>query len=573
MLFCLFAEDTNILSRGQFSLAIESHTQKDGSDLASYLNRLFDVLNTPDTDRKQLPEYLNNFPYVNGGLFSANIPSPTFNTKSRRALIECGNDLDWSDINPDIFGSMIQAVVHPSQRSNMGMHYTSITNIMKVIEPLFLNDLYEALDKAQNSPKNLLKLQERIGKIKIFDPACGSGNFLIIAYKELRKVEMEVLRAFQDLETKKTGGQITKPFSVIKLTQFYGIELDHFAHEVAILSLWLTEHQMNVEFKAEFGEALPSLPLKSGGNIHCGNSARIQWEDVCSPKGCETYVLGNPPYLGSRRQDTDQKNDLKSVFQTQYKSIDYISLWFKKGADYIRERNAKTAFVSTNSICQGEQVSLLWPNVLRNGIQIDFAYESFKWQNSAKNNAAVIVIIVGLRNTSKDGCILFSDSYSKQVNNITPYLTEGSIHYIQTEKKNISSLPEMNFGNMPADGGKLLLTPEERKELIRIEPDSKKWIKPLISAKEFLNGKKRYCLWLEGFNQSTSSSTPQINKRIDAVRKIRSVSSRPKLASTPHLFAQITQPSNKDFILIPRHSSENREYIPIGFFKKKQRSS
>lgn len=312
LLFCFFAEDTNIFADSQFSDAIASHTNEDGSDLADYLKRLFTVLNQAESERPGLPDYLSSFPYVNGGLFKDDIHIPTFSRKSRKILIECGAELDWSDINPDIFGSMFQAVVHTEQRSNMGQHYTSVPNIMKVIEPLFLNDLYDELDKHQDSQKKLLELQQRIGKIKIFDPACGSGNFLIIAYKELRKLEMEILKRLQELEFEKSG-QMFKPFSVIQLSQFYGIEIDDFAHEVAILSLWLTEHQMNVAFKDEFGESLPSLPLKNGGNIIQGNAARTDWTKSFLDKD-EVFILGNPPYIGTRNQNAEQKQDIDYVF-------------------------------------------------------------------------------------------------------------------------------------------------------------------------------------------------------------------------------------------------------------------
>lgn len=566
LLFCFFAEDTEIFSDNQFSLAIQSHTKKDGSDLSDYLNRLFAVLNTAYSERGELPDYLANFPYVNGGLFSDDIPSPVFSAKSRRMLIECGSELDWSDINPDIFGSMIQAVVHPDQRGGMGMHYTSVTNIMKVIEPLFLNDLYEELEKVESSATKLQKLQQRLGEIKIFDPACGSGNFLIIAYKEFRKLEMELLKRLQELELEKTG-QISQTFSVIKLSQFYGIELDDFAHEVAILSLWLAEHQMDVEFKTEFGDCAPSLPLTRGGNVVCGNSARLIWQNVCSTDG-EVYVLGNPPYLGSRRQSDEQKEDLKSTFGKSYKSLDYISLWFKKGSEYVKGNNVKLAFVSTNSICQGEQVALLWPSVLNDGIEIGFGYTGFKWQNSARSNAAVIVVIVSLQNETQSEKTLFSNEYARKVDNINPYLAAGKTHYIHSEQDSISLFPEMNFGNMPADGGKLLFTPEEKSSFIESDPRSKKWIKPLISAREYLNGKERYCLWLQDYSEDDYLEIPSIAKRVEELRVIRENSSRPKLAAIPHLFAQITQPTGADFILIPRHSSENRDYIPMGFFDK-----
>ena len=416
ILFCFFAEDTGIFADNQFSLAVKSHTHDDGSDVSEYLNRLFGVLNTSGPDRGQLPDYLANFPYVNGGLFTDNIITPVFSRKSRRMLIECGDDLDWSNINPDIFGSMIQAVVHPDQRGGMGMHYTSVSNIMKVIEPLFLDDLYQELDKVERSVTKLQKLQQRLSHIKIFDPACGSGNFLIIAYKELRKLEMEVLKRLQELELEKTG-QISQPFSVIKLSQFYGIELDDFAHEVAILSLWLAEHQMNVEFKDEFGEANPSLPLQKGGQIVAGNALIVDWSDVCPNSDTDqVFVLGNPPYLGDKMQSDAQKKELEEIFKgiKNSKAVDYITGWFLKASRYISGTD-QFSFVTTNSICQGIQVSLLWPHIFKNGLEIGFAHTSFSWSNSAKNNAAVICSIIGVRAVSTSAKYLFEKDTKRKV--------------------------------------------------------------------------------------------------------------------------------------------------------------
>lgn len=354
LLFCYFAEDTNIFEDNQFSHAVESHTRGDGSDLDAYLNRLFWVLNTPLDKRGDIPNYLNAFPYVNGGLFREEIPCPKFTSKSRQLLIDSGDSNDWSAINPDIFGSMFQAVISPEHRGGLGAHYTSVPNIMKVIEPLFLNELKEAFEDAIGNEKKLKELLHRISKIKLFDPACGSGNFLIIAYKELRRLEMHIL--------KELGGFA---FSGIHLNNFYGIELDDFAHEIAKLSLWLAEHQMNVEFFNEFGRTNPTLPLQEAGQIVCGNACRLDWEKVCSKnEGDEIYILGNPPYLGARNQNEDQKNDMQLVYKGDltYKDSDYISCWFIKGAEYIKGNNlAKFSFVSTNSICQGEQVAYLWP--------------------------------------------------------------------------------------------------------------------------------------------------------------------------------------------------------------------
>ncbi len=419
LLFCFFAEDTGIFEDNQFSLAVKSHTHEDGSDVSDYLNRLFSVLNTEGSDRGPLPDYLINFPYVNGGLFADQICTPFFSRKSRRILIECGSELDWSDINPDIFGSMIQAVVHPDQRGGMGMHYTSVTNIMKVIEPLFLNDLYQELDKMERSATKLQMLQQRLSDIKIFDPACGSGNFLIIAYKELRKLEMEVLKSLQELEFEKTR-QISQSFSVIKLSQFYGVELDDFAHEVAILSLWLAEHQMNNDFRTEFGDSRATLPLERSGNILCGNSNLVNWESFLG-EGGEIFILGNPPYLGSKVQNDTQKEEVKGILghDKAFKTYDYITCWFYKAAQYIKHKHASFSFVSTNSICQGEQVRF-WHNILGMNLEIGFCHTSFKWKNNAKLNAGVICIIVGVRNRCSDSKYIYTDGLCEKVGNINP---------------------------------------------------------------------------------------------------------------------------------------------------------
>ena len=428
LLFCYFAEDTHIFEGNQFTNAISNHTQPDGSDLHTFLDQVFDVLNTPHNKRKNLPVYLEDFPYVNGGLFSQSMATPVFTRRSRQAMIDAGL-LDWSDINPDIFGSMFQAVIDADQRGSLGQHYTSVPNIMKVIEPLFLNVLYEAFESAKGNPKKLNELLYRMGRIKIFDLPCGSGNFLIIAYKELRRLEMKIIHHLQELQKVANGfsskteqlsfipkSQLSlaasfqvELFSRIHLSQFYGIEIDDFAHEIAQLSLWLAEHQMNTEFFKEFGDTSPTLPLKDAGRIVQGNACRLDWEDVC-PKGKddETFILGNPPYLGSSMQNAQQKADLSTVFNgfKNYKNLDYITCWFKKGADYISNLKAQFSFVSTNSVCQGEQVGLLWPSILNNGLEIGFAYPSFKWKNSAKSNAAVIVVIIGVRN---------KNSFSKKV--------------------------------------------------------------------------------------------------------------------------------------------------------------
>lgn len=577
LLFCFFAEDTNIFAKGQFTSAVKSHTQDDGSDLAAYLERFFEVLNTIEPQRKNLPAYLEAFPYVNGGLFRDRYPVPEFTRRSRQAVIESG-DLDWSAINPDIFGSMFQAVVAPDLRGSLGMHYTSVPNIMKVIEPLFLNELYGEFEKALEykekeqakatsyrhvtSDRALEKLHARISNIKIFDPACGSGNFLIIAYKELRKLEMKIIEESH-----------TAAFSNISLDKFYGIEIDDFAHEIAILSLWLTEHQMNVEFFKKFGQCNPTLPLKEAGNIVCGNATRLNWEEVCPKKqGDEIYILGNPPYLGSSLLSEEQKRDMAATFGNQdgYKKLDYIACWFYKGACFIRNSKAHFAFVSTNSICQGEQVALLWPIILKI-VHINFAYTSFKWSNNAKGNAGVTCVIIGMESThGTSNKILFFKNSRISVNNITPYLTTGSNVIVTKKNLPISPFPEMTYGNKPVDGGNLILSDIEKIDICRAYPASEFLFKKLIGSAEYISGTYRWCIWIDDKDLNFALNIPPIAERIEKVKKMRLASrdeGARKLALRSHQFRDFVEPSTET-IIIPSVSSERREYIPIGFLDK-----
>lgn len=567
LLFCFFAEDTGIFEPRIFTNALTLHTQKDGSDVHVFMNDLFRKL---DSNQDIHPTYVQHFPYVNGGLFKQQIDTPIFSRKSRNILMNC-SELNWSEINPDIFGSMIQAVADPEERSDLGMHYTSVENILKVIRPLFLDDLYEEFKKQRDNEKALNRLIQRMSRIKFFDPACGSGNFLIITYKEIRLLEIKIIQRLIDLQTERRG-ELQFYYTQISLSQFYGIEIKDFAHEIAMLSLWLAEHQMNLAFEnelPEWGKSIPILPLKEAGHITCGNAATISWNDVCPrSEDDEIYLIGNPPYLGSRNQDVTQKKDMEYVFRKDYRSMDYVSIWFYKGAKYIEGHNAQLAFVSTNSICQGLLVALTWPRILNEKIEISFAHTSFKWTNNAIGKAGVTVIIVGLRNKSNKPKYLFTNNIRKEVNNINAYLLDSNEIYIRSQNHSISKFPTMNFGNMPADGGHLLFDEDEKNDFLEKEPDATKWFKELLSAHEFLNGKKRYCLWLEGISDEEIERLPHVKERINLVYKERIKSSRPQLAQIPHLFAQITQPPNSDFILIPRVTSENRKYIPIGFYNK-----
>ncbi len=559
LLFCFFAEDTHIFEDNQFTNAVASHTQTDGSDLNTYLDTLFEVMNTPKSARQNLPEYLDAFPFVNGGLFRDAIPTPIFSRNSRNAILASGEQ-DWSAINPDIFGSMFQAVISVDQRGSLGQHYTSVPNIMKVIEPLFLNDLYEALEKAGNNTKKLNVLLHRIHHIKIFDPACGSGNFLIIAYKELRILEMKIFKA---------GNMMA--LSGIQLSQFYGIEIDDFAGEIAKLALWLAEHQMNVEFYKEFGRTNPTLPLKAAGKIVQGNACRLDWEVVCpKEENDEIYILGNPPYLGSFLQSKEQKADLKYVcveFKS-YKDLDYIACWFILGAKYIKGgNNVNVAFVSTNSICQGEQVVLLWPNILSDNIEITFAHQSFKWLNNAKAKAAVICVIIGIGQEQNKGKYLYKNSISKRVKSISPYLSEGSNTIIKKRSRPLSDIPSMSYGSKIVDGGNLILSTLEKEKLCIKYPKIDKFIKKLLGSSEFIRGKERWIFWIPDADLKDAELIPEIKERLQKVREFRAKStekSTRKMAEFPHKY-YYTAHNHSTSLLVPRTSSEKRNYIPIGF--------
>ena len=561
LLFCFFAEDTDIFTRNQFTIAVQSYTQLDGSDLGVYLDRLFEVMSTPPQYRTDLPAYLDAFPYVNGGLFRDKHRAPVFTKQSRKTISECG-DLDWSAINPDIFGSMIQAVVSAEDRGSLGMHYTSVPNIMKVIEPLFLNDLFEEFEAAKGNIKKLGVLLQRIWSIKIFDPACGSGNFLIIAYKELRKLEMLV---FKEIDV--VNQTYSNQFSGILLSHFYGIEIDDFAHEVAILSLWLAEHQMNQAFLKAFGRVKPALPLMQTGNIVQGNATRLDWASVCpNTEGGEVFVLGNPPYRGFSQQDKSQKDDLFSLLNSTTK-LDYISCWFIKGAEYIDGSNAELAFVSTNSICQGEQATLLWSIFLKDNIEINFAHQSFKWANNAKDKAAVICVIVGLRNTSKKTKLLFNGVHFQSVKNINSYLSSGDTSFVYKRTNPISNFPLMVLGNMPYDTGILHFSIEEYEKLIIKNPESKKYLRKIVGSQEYINGFHRYCIWLHDDELLEALKIPFIKERIENNEKIRLTSidiGVRKLASKPHQFREM-RTANSAALILPGTSSERRRYIPVGY--------
>lgn len=571
LLFCFFAEDTGIFEKGQFTSAVKSYTAEDGSDLDQFLTDLFAVMNSKSNSefRQSLPVHLTAFPYVNGGLFASDEPVPDLGLKGRRILLEC-SAMDWSAINPDIFGSMFQAVIDVEQRSRLGQHYTSYSNIMKVIQPLFLDPLRTELEKQRTNVNGLKRLLVRLGKIKIFDPACGSGNFLIIAYKELRLLEIDVIRALLQSDPQSIF------MSGIHLDQFYGIEIDDFACEIARLSLWLAEHQLNKQWEAHIGSAPPALPLRSSGKIWSGNSLQTEWQTVC-PKGVddEVYVIGNPPFLGTLGRSDEQRADMQAVF-SGFKSLgglDFVACWFWKGAQYIQNSRAELALVATNSLCQGEQVATLWPPIFALGLHIHLAYSSFPWENNARDKAAVHVVIVGLSGRSKTRQLFQQVDrqwHSKLVSNISPYLVEGSnIAVIAKAKPMVKGIAPLIRGNGPTDGGHLLLNRAERDALLWQEPQAARWIKKILGSDEFLNGQERWCLWLVGISSAELQGMPLVYSRVQKVAEMRGKSAKlstQKKSKIPHLFDEIRQPESGDYILIPRVSSERRAYIPIGFF-------
>ncbi|MEK7187459.1 MAG: DNA methyltransferase [Patescibacteria group bacterium] len=571
LLFCFFAEDTGIFpKKGLFTNSVNSHTHENGTELDTYFSTLFDVLNTKDSDRSKFASHFLEFPYVNGGLFENKVKLPVFTASSRKIIIECGK-LNWDSINPDIFGSMIQAVVHPGQRENLGMHYTSVPNIMKVIEPLFLNDLYAELENSKTDIKKLNKLRLRVSKIRVFDPACGSGNFLIISYKELSKLESKIISYAKDL------GHQMMSYSGVSLNSFYGIEIDDFAHEIARLSLWLAQHQMNQYFDGMFGIMKATLPLKESGKIVCGNATRIDWNEVCPIRDpilgeYEIYVVGNPPYYGSKKQDKEQKEDLNKVFGEYKKvsNIDYISCWFYLATKYIKYTKNRFAFVSTNSISQGEQVSILWPLILKDDIEINFVHQSFKWQNSAKGNAGVTCVIIGIGTVSKREKYIYTDKTKRKVVSISPYLIEANDDlYIKARNTSISGFKEMVLGSSGIDGGYLVLSSEDRDLFLQADPNSKKFIKPYMGGGDFLNGIKRYCLWIEDNLVEEASKINLIKERIDKCRSFRLGAGRDakKAASVAHRFFYRKYKDSKALI-IPMTSSERRAYMTVGYLDK-----
>lgn len=596
ILFCMFAEDTGSFPQDLFVKTISEYGGNDGEHLQGLLKRVFDAMNVPDDRRDELPAHIRAFPYVNGGLFADGTEVPAFNRRAKRMLVEAAQ-LDWREINPDIFGSMIQAVVDTEMRGDLGMHYTSVPNIMKVLQPLFLMSLEEEFERARGHREErslLRKLLTRISKIRVFDPACGSGNFLIIAYRELRTLEMRVFQRLDEIG----GGQTTwREQSGVVLSNFFGIELADFAAETTKLSLWIAEYQMNQRFKSLFGEAPKSFPLRDGGHIVCGNALRRNWLDVCPrptkivqkekifdlarvekvhateqviDDEAETFIVGNPPYVGGKKQSAEQKADMAVVFgaDNQHRNLDYICAFFKKAAAYLSD-NDSAAFVATNSINQGTHVPTLWPRIAEHGVEIFFGYSPFSWSNNAAKNAGVTCTIIGLRHISRETKKLFGEGRSRTVRNINYYLVDGPDVIVRTASNPISALPKLITGNAAYDGGHLFLTERERGEIVAEEPRAERLILRASGTSEFIDGDNRWCLWIDDADLSFAQSVPLIAQRIAGVLKYREEGGEvaQDLIHSPHQFRYRNRPADAQ-ILVPQVSSERRHYIPIGLLDR-----
>ena len=599
LLFCLFAEDTSIFQPDQFSNFIKEKTAPDGSDLAMHIAELFQVLNTPPEKRLATrDEAVAAFPYVNGNLFGEMLSIPAFSAAMRTALLDCGA-LDWSKISPAIFGAMFQGVMDEKKRHDIGAHYTSEENILKLIRPLSLDRLREEFDRlclivGPSRHQKLIAFHARLAALKFLDPACGCGNFLLIAYRELRRLEMDVLNelhkddpsAFLDVS------QLCK----VNVSQFYGIEIEPFPAEVAKVALWLMDHLCNLEVADRFGQYFARIPIKATPHIVCANALTNDWGELfgeatsASLDGKKSvrfnYVFGNPPFLGFTFMNAEQKADMLALFPGN-KNLDLVCGWYKKASDLIQRTATRCAFVSTNSITQGETAASLWPNLK---IEIDFAYRTFKWHNEAKGNAAVHCVIIGFHTAESGGLVeaalpgadgravsmkppqtvkqIYDGDKAIPAKHINCYLVDAPDVIAESRAKPICDVPAMVYGNKPTDGGHLLLTPEEKDLLLSKEPQAAQFVKPILGSVEFLNRQERYCLWLVGANPATLANCPQVKARIELVRQMRLSSKAEatrKYAPMGGLFRQITQPEGKDYIAVPRVSSERREYVPIGF--------
>lgn len=587
LVFCFFAEDTDIFNgEGLFTQTVDQMSERDGSNTHEVLSEIFRAMNIKVADRTtvqpRLPNWANGFPYVNGGLFSGSTDVPRFTRMARTYLLHAGS-LKWREINPDIFGSMIQAVADEEERGSLGMHYTSVPNILKVLNPLFLDDLRAALAEAGDNERKLLNLRKRMARIRVFDPACGSGNFLVIAYKQMRDIEAEVNRRRGELHLG----------SEIPLTNFRGIELRDFPAEIARLALIIAEFQCDVMYRGQKDALAEFLPLDAQNWIVCGNSLRLDWIGICPPTGTgvrvsaddlfdtpldqteidfvneggETYLCANPPYQGSVNQTTEQKEDMARTFSPilkTYKDLDYVAAFVLKAAQFNRQSGSSSAFVTTNSVTQGEQVAMLWPLVFQEGNIIHFAHTSFLWSNLASNKAAVTCVILGLSTKQKGERQLFSEEVVQSVQNISPYLVATETVIVKKRTRALSDIGLMQSGNKPTDGGALVLTTEEKNKIVAANPAAARFVKRYVGSRELINGGDRWCIWVEDNELAEASAIGEFRARFDRVRQVRLESDGVQAndnASTPHRFV-FSPHSNYSAVAVPNASSERRQYLP-----------
>jgi hypothetical protein len=580
ILFCLFAEDTGIFEREAFSLYIENRTSPDGSDLGMHLARLFEVLDCPPEKRQaNLDETLAAFPYVNGALYSEHLGFADFNADMRNALVRC-TCFDWSRISPAIFGSLFQAVMEPRARRQIGGHYTSERDILKVVRSLFLDDLWAEFkaiksDRSTRRQARLEEFHEKLCSLHFFDPACGCGNFLIITYRELRRLELDLLKELFKQQREFTLDDVNR-LSRVDVDQMFGIEIQEWPARIAEVALWLMDHLMNLEVSAAFGQLYQRLPLKKSPTIVCGNALRIDWKTVIAPEKC-AFILGNPPFVGKHYQTNEQRADLAQVFHgcRNTGDIDFVTAWFYRASEFVQGTRIKVGFVATNSITQGEQVPVVWGILFeRFKIKIHFAHRTFRWESEARGKAHVHVVIIGFGAFDATNKRIY-DYEGEHVSftsaaNISPYLTPGSDVFITKRQKPLTNVPEMRCGNKPSDGGNFILTDAERDRFLKEEPGASKYLRRFTGSEEFINGNMRWCLWLKDANPSDLRSLPKVMERVERVKAFREKSTAEptrKAAKHPTLFFYISQPPT-NYILIPEVSSERRKYIPIGFMSK-----
>mgnify|MGYP003362183981 CR=1 FL=1 len=569
LIFCMFAEDVGIFPEHQFSRLIFTYAGDKGEEAHKAIMAAFRAMNLPKHERTGLPAWTSELDYVNGGLFAGTIDAPTFDAASFRYLREaCG--LDWRDINPDIFGSMIQSVADPKQRSELGMHYTSVPNIMKVIGPLFLDDLDADIHKGWDRARALQQTLSRMSHIRVFDPACGSGNFLVVSYRELRARETRIMQRLEELDGRNAMGT-SEMFSRIKIDNFYGIEISDFAAETAKLALFIAEYQANASFKAVFGRCPAALPLRDAARIHTGNALRLEWKEVCPLPGKdeEVFIAGNPPFAGSTYQTADQKCDMKELLSSEwatYKDLDYVVCWFFIASNYMKGSNVSAAFVATNSISQGQSVPMFWGRILNDKCEIKFAHQTFKWTNNATQNAAVLCVVAGIEYGGNSKKFLFDGDLRETVSSINGYLIAGPIIAVSASNKAIFDLPKMYRGSAPTEGGNLILSEEQAEELSTKYPEASRFLRKFVGSREVVRGETRWCLWIKDEDTKLAWSIPPIAERLRAVIEFRKSSKNPVTrpsADTPHRFWFVSGETKNHAILVPRVTSERRPYLPV----------